>query len=84
MKSCCGFMFVRTAFFHSMVCAKSKGETFMQKLEDPKKQLEICQIQKNSGNFAKPKKQFKTLNYYAQNISDTENRIWPNFKPLEV
>ena len=43
--------------FFSTVCFSFKGfKCVIQKLEDPKKYLEICQTPKNSGNFAKPRK----------------------------
>ena len=49
----------------------------IQKLEDPKKYLEICQTQKNSGNFVKPRK-------IAKKLPTQKNRIWPNFKPKKI
>ena len=43
--------------FFSTVCSSFKGfKCVIQKLEDPKKYLEICQTQKNNGNFVKPRK----------------------------
>ena len=43
--------------FFSTVCCSFKGfKCVIQKLENPEKWLEICQTQKNSGNFAKPRK----------------------------
>ena len=43
--------------FFSTVCSSCKGfKCVTQKLGDPKKWLEICQTQKNSRNFAKPRK----------------------------
>ena len=45
------------SLFFSTVCSSFKGfKCVIQKLKDPKKQLEICQTQKNSENFAKPRK----------------------------
>ena len=72
LKSYYNFMFFRT------VCYSFKGfKCVRQKLEVPKKIPGYLSDPNNTWNFAKPRK-------IAQMFANTENRIWPNFRPKKI
>ena len=71
MKSYYDFMFLVLCVLRSK--DSSVGTKNWKNWKTPKK-LKICHTQKNSGNFAKPKKNI------SKKLPTKKNRICPNFK----